>query len=48
MSSQKHIMLSYQWDHQKLVKEVYRRLKEINVPLWMDIEGGVTGHLSEK
>ncbi|CAF3440822.1 unnamed protein product [Rotaria sp. Silwood2] len=47
MSSQKHIMLSYQWDHQKLVTEAYRRLKEINIPLWMDTQGGMKGHLSE-
>ncbi|CAF4400027.1 unnamed protein product [Rotaria sp. Silwood2] len=47
MSSQKHIMLSYQWDHQKLVTQVYRRLKEINIPLWMDTQGGMKGHLSE-
>ncbi|CAF1013861.1 unnamed protein product [Rotaria sordida] len=47
MSSKKHIMLSYQWDNQKLVAEVYRRLNEKKIPLWMDIQGGMKGHLSE-
>lgn len=48
MSSKKHIMLSYQWDNQKLVTEVYRRLNEKNIPLWMDVQGGMKGHLSER
>ncbi len=48
MSSKKHIMLSYQWDNQKIVSEVYRRLSEKNIPLWMDIQGGMKGHLSER
>ena len=48
MSSKKHIMLSYQWDNQKLVAEVYRRLSEKKIPLWMDIHGGMKGHLSER
>ncbi|CAF4899864.1 unnamed protein product [Rotaria sp. Silwood1] len=40
-------MLSYQWDNQKIVTEVYRRLSEKKIPLWMDIQGGMKGHLSE-
>ena len=48
MSSKKHIMLSYQWDNQKLVTEVYRRLSEKKIPLWMDVQGGMKGHLSER
>ncbi|CAF1427144.1 unnamed protein product [Rotaria sordida] len=47
MSSKRHIMLSYQWDNQKLVTEVYHRLSAKNIPLWMDIHGGMKGHLSE-
>ncbi len=41
-------MLSYQWDHQNVVQEVYRRLNEINIPLWMDIHGGMKGHIGDK
>ena len=41
-------MLSYQWDNQKLVSEVYRRLKEQKISLWMDIHGGMKGHLSDR
>ncbi|XP_072239795.1 uncharacterized protein [Leuresthes tenuis] len=42
-----HIMLSYQWDNQALVKKVYQRLKEAGLPVWMDIEGGVTGNIND-
>ncbi|CAJ1052585.1 uncharacterized protein LOC125883569 [Xyrichtys novacula] len=42
-----HIMLSYQWDDQALVKKVYDRLKEDGLPVWMDIEGGVTGNIND-
>ena len=48
MSAKKHIMLSYQWDNQKIVTEVYRRLSAKEIPLWMDIQGGMKGHLSER
>ncbi|CAF1581160.1 unnamed protein product [Adineta ricciae] len=47
MLPKSHVMLSYQWDNQKLVNEVYHRLSEKNIPLWMDIHGGMKGHLSE-
>ncbi|XP_074538690.1 uncharacterized protein LOC141800180 [Halichoeres trimaculatus] len=42
-----HIMLSYQWDDQALVKKIYDRLKEDGLPVWMDIEGGVTGNIND-
>lgn len=42
-----HIMLSYQWDDQALVKSIYTRLKEDGLPVWMDIEGGVTGNVND-
>lgn len=48
MSVKKHIMLSYQWDNQEVVTEVYRRLSAKEIPLWMDIQGGMKGHLSER
>ncbi|XP_049423917.1 uncharacterized protein LOC125883569 [Epinephelus fuscoguttatus] len=42
-----HIMLSYQWDDQALVKKIYDRLREDGLPVWMDIEGGVTGNIND-
>ncbi|XP_036372463.1 uncharacterized protein LOC118769463 [Megalops cyprinoides] len=42
-----HVMLSYQWDDQALVKKVYDRLKEDGLPVWMDIEGGVSGNIND-
>ncbi|CAF0829023.1 unnamed protein product [Adineta steineri] len=46
MSGEKHVMLSYQWDSQKLVTDVYKHLSEHKIPLWMDTQGGMKGHLS--
>lgn len=40
-------MLSYQWDDQALVKKIYNRLKDHGLPVWMDIEGGVTGNIND-
>lgn len=42
-----HVMLSYQWDDQELVKKIYRRLKEDGLPVWMDIEGRVSGNIND-
>lgn len=42
-----HIMLSYQWDSQDLVKKIYYRLKDDGLPVWMDIEGGVKGNIND-
>ncbi len=36
-----HVMLSYQWDNQNLVKSVYESLVIRWLPAWMDIEGGI-------
>ena len=39
-----HIMLSYQWANQELVKQIRNTLRENNFPVWMDIDdmGGST------
>lgn len=42
-----HIMLSYQWDSQDLVRKVYSRLRDDGLPVWMDVEGGVTGNVND-
>ena len=34
--------------NQDIEAEVYRRLNEENIPLWMDIYGGTKGHISER
>ena len=33
-----HIMLSYNWDHQNLVKTVAAGLKARGIPVWMDLD----------
>nr|XP_046234574.1 uncharacterized protein LOC124053454 [Scatophagus argus] len=35
------------WDDQALVKKIYNRLKDDGLPVWMDIEGGVTGNIND-
>lgn len=40
-------MLSYQWDDQAVVKKIYNRLTDEGLPVWMDIEGGVTGNIND-
>ncbi|KAJ8281135.1 hypothetical protein GJAV_G00063960 [Gymnothorax javanicus] len=42
-----HVMLSYQWDIQELVKRVYDCLKEGGLSVWMDVEGGVSGNIND-
>ena len=36
-----HIMLSYNWNSQKLVKKIYTKLVDGGIPCWMDIQGGM-------
>ena len=44
-----HIMLSYQWDNQKLVEDFYMFLKEAQpVPIWMDKHGGMKDNIFER
>ena len=42
-----HIMLSYQWDIQPLVQSVYARLDSMGYPVWMDVEGGMSGSIND-
>ena len=39
---QKHIMLSYEWETQKLVLSVYDYLVQKELSVWMDIKAGVS------
>eukprot|EP01043_Picozoa_sp_COSAG02_P005076 COSAG02_NODE_135_length_34565_cov_80.368856_30_plen_1468_part_00 len=38
----KHVMLSYNWDHQAQVKRVHDLLTELGIKCWMDIAGGMS------
>lgn len=40
--TQKHVMLSYEWNVQKLVLKVYDYLQQKGIPLWMDIKAGIS------
>ncbi|EDO39316.1 predicted protein [Nematostella vectensis] len=42
----KHVMLSYQWDIQDLVKKVYDGLRAYGIRVWMDIHGGIRGDIN--
>eukprot|EP01051_Picozoa_sp_SAG22_P004182 SAG22_NODE_218_length_14885_cov_24.733699_3_plen_893_part_00 len=37
----RHVMLSYQWDHQRSVMRVQEHLSRLGVKCWMDISGGM-------
>ena len=37
----KHVMLSYQWDHQATVTRVYDILTKLGVKCWMDVKSGM-------
>eukprot|EP01048_Picozoa_sp_COSAG05_P005356 COSAG05_NODE_315_length_11604_cov_8.336375_6_plen_1129_part_00 len=37
----KHVMLSYQWDHQRQVQRVFELLTGLGLKVWMDTQGGM-------
>ena len=41
-TGKKHVMLSYQWDHQSKVKRVFDRLTAFGMNVWMDTQGGMS------
>jgi hypothetical protein len=41
----KHVMLSYEWNNQELVKQIYAALQARGMPVWMDINGGMEGNI---
>ena len=47
MGNGKHIMLSYNWDHQILVSGIYDRLTAEGIPCWMDIKGDMAGSIND-
>ena len=46
-SGDKHVMFSYQWDIQELVSTFYESLTSRDIPIWMDINGGMKTNLYE-
>lgn len=43
-----HVMLSYHWDNKELVSKIYKVLKSRNIPVWMDIHGGISFNLFQR
>eukprot|EP01046_Picozoa_sp_COSAG06_P063118 COSAG06_NODE_14526_length_1149_cov_3.281905_1_plen_383_part_11 len=43
----KHVMLSYQWDHQAQVTRVYDMLTRLGITCWMDIRSGMGADIYE-
>jgi hypothetical protein len=41
-----HVMLSYQWNNQGLVKQIADGLRKNNVPIWFDIAGDMKGNIN--
>ncbi|CAF4114034.1 unnamed protein product [Adineta steineri] len=41
-----HIMLSYEWNNQELVKRVADMLKQRNIPIWFDVAGDMKGNIN--
>ena len=41
----KHVMLSYDWSVQELVKQIHDALQGQGFPVWMDITGGMQGNI---
>jgi hypothetical protein len=42
-----HVMLSYQWGDQQMVKQVAAFLKKKEVLVWLDIDGGMKGNINQ-
>ncbi|CAF4790585.1 unnamed protein product, partial [Rotaria socialis] len=41
-----HVMLSYNWKSQELIKKIAGKLKENDVPIWFDIDGDMKGNIN--
>eukprot|EP00808_Paulinella_micropora_P029771 g50912.t1 len=44
--SAKHLMISYQWGSQDLVKKIHKELVARGVRMWLDIAGGMKGNIN--
>lgn len=45
-SKPKHLMISYQWGSQDLVKKIHKELVAKGVTVWLDIAGGMKGNIN--
>ena len=48
MAIPQHVMLSYQWNVQSLVEQVYQGLRHLGINAWMDVHGGITGNINDR
>lgn len=48
MATPQHVMLSYQWNVQSLVEQVYQGLCHLGINAWMDVHGGITGNINDR
>lgn len=48
MATPQHVMLSYQWNVQSLVEQVYQGLRHLGINSWMDVHGGITGNINDR
>ncbi len=47
LSNEKHVMLSYNWKSQDIVKKVYDILKD-EIRVWMDIKGDMKDDMYDR
>lgn len=44
----KHVMLSYNWNSQDIVSQVYKIIKDDNIPIWFDIQGDMKDNIYDR
>lgn len=44
----KHIMLSYNWNSQAIVSQIYQILKDKHIPTWFDINGDIKDNIYDR
>ncbi len=45
-NKESHVMISYQWNSQAVVKKIAELLKKHGVKIWFDIDGGMQGNIN--
>lgn len=44
----KHVMLSYNWNSQDIVSQIYKILKDEHIPIWFDIQGDMKQNIYDR
>ena len=44
----KHVMLSYNWNSQAIVSQIYQVLKDKHIPIWFDIQGDMKDNIYDR